>query len=125
LHWLRASDCHAIPQAMPHDRPFQFGNHDTRAARLVVDVWLWLARVMLVDVARAVIVVMMAAIMLVVIMVMMAMINMTKLSPLVGVDEQTGKGAGRDGCSQTERGRNRKHNDHSPDEGDVASAHSF
>jgi hypothetical protein len=76
MHRRRTSDRYAFPQAMSHDRAGEFGNHDARAASLVVDVWLTL--IVPIHVASAVVVVMMmAVIMLLVVMVMLAMINMT------------------------------------------------
>jgi hypothetical protein len=111
---------------MPHDRAVELGNDYARAASLVMNVRLWLALIMLVHVAHALIVVMMmAVIMVVIIMVMMAMINMTKLSAIMRVNEEAGKGTGGHCCSYTERGRQREHGNHRPDEGNVASAHSF
>ena len=127
MHRRRTSDRYTVPQAMPHDRSVQFGKHDARAAGLVMNVRLWLTLIVPIHVASAVVgmVVMITVIMLVVMMVMMAMINMPKLSPIMGMNEQTGEGTGRHRCGQTEHRRQRKHGNHRPDQGNVASAQSF
>ncbi|MFM9848731.1 MAG: hypothetical protein ACKVP3_16385 [Hyphomicrobiaceae bacterium] len=116
-----------IPETMPHGSSILHRNDYARAAGVVMNVWLWLARIMLAHVAHAVVgmVVMVTAIMLVAMMVMMAMISMTKLSPVMGVNEKAGKGTSGYCCSHTERGRQREHGNHRPDEGHVASAYSF
>jgi predicted lipid-binding transport protein (Tim44 family) len=86
--------------------------------------WLWLAQIMFIHIGSAMIM-MMSIVMLVVIMMMVTMINMTKLSPIVRVHKQAGKGSGRNGRRQTQHGRQRKHDNHGPNQGNVASAHSF
>ena len=68
---------------------------------------------------------MVAVIMLMDMLVMIAEVYLTKLGAVVGVHEQTRKGTSGHCGSQTERRSERKHGNHAPYEGDVASAHSF
>ena len=92
-----------------------------------MNVRLWLTLIVPIHVVRSVVgmVVMITVIMLMAMMVMMAIIKMPKLSSIMGMNEQTGKGTGRHRCGQTHHRRQRKHRNHGPDKGNVASAHSF
>ena len=115
-------DCDPIPEAMSHGSSILHGKNYTRAASLIVHMRGRLTLIMIVRIAHSVIVVMITVIM-VMIAVMMIVVHVARLGHVMRVDDKSGKGARRHRCSQTQYGRQRKHDDHCPDEGNVASAH--